>query len=47
MVRGRIGIPADVLSILEMLVAKELRFLLMTGTKFATAAPVCTSAAFR
>jgi hypothetical protein len=35
MISGRIGILADVLSsILQMLIAKELKFLLMTGTKF-------------
>jgi hypothetical protein len=35
MIRGRVGIPADVLSpILQLLIAKELRFLLMTGSKF-------------
>ncbi|HMJ27624.1 MAG TPA: hypothetical protein VK512_02780 [Xanthobacteraceae bacterium] len=35
MIRGSIGIPADVLSsILQMLIAKQCRFIRMTGTKF-------------
>jgi hypothetical protein len=34
-IRGSIGIPADVLSpILQMLIAKELNFILMTGSEF-------------
>jgi hypothetical protein len=34
-IRGSIGIPADALSpILQLLVAKELKFVLMTGSKF-------------
>jgi hypothetical protein len=35
LIRGSIGIPADALSpILQMLIAKELKFVLMTGSKF-------------
>jgi hypothetical protein len=34
-IRGSIGIPADALSpILQLLIAKELKFVLMTGSKF-------------
>lgn len=35
MIKGSIGIPADVLSpILQTLIAKELKFILLTGSKF-------------
>jgi hypothetical protein len=35
LIRGSIGIPADALPpILQMLIAKELKFILMTGSKF-------------
>jgi len=35
MIKGSIGIPADALSpILQMLIAKELKFILLTGSKF-------------
>jgi hypothetical protein len=35
MIRGSIGIPADVLSpILQMLIAKQLKYILLTGSKF-------------
>jgi hypothetical protein len=35
LIRGSIGIPADALSpILQMLIAKEFKFVLMTGSKF-------------
>jgi hypothetical protein len=35
MIRGSIGIPADVLSpILQMLIAGQLKFVLLTGSKF-------------
>jgi hypothetical protein len=35
MIRGSIEIPADVLSpILQMLIAKQLKFVLLTGSKF-------------